>query len=274
MTSHLRDALAQCSFYGKNIYLDKTWRHERQYFRFIKRGERYGALNLDIWALTHLIKPKDTVLDAGANVGLTAVICDSSGAGEIYCVEPDLRVLPRLQLNCPDNKYKIYPIALGRSCKEATITLSTQHNQGSTMCSAMIQKFPDIFEKSTNQPVQVDSIDKIFSKIHFDFYKIDVEGSELDLIIGSKEHFKSEFRPRTVYIELYDEFFEDARGELEKYYHHVYRVVCNTQGDGRLIDLKEKSQNFSDIAAAPPSFIFTNEDLSQLTKKWIPPKTP
>ena len=259
-------------FAGHLLTLDTRWKHELDYLKYIKQSEVDGPIGMDVWTFSHFVKPGYIVLDAGANIGFTALLAERAGAAEIHCFEPDLRLIERLKAHCQGDKFFVYPMALGDNPCSLQLRLSSQHNQGSTLSDIMIRKFPDVFQGSESLQVDVRTIDGIFGDKGFDFFKIDVEGAEISVLRGASSMLKSSL-PSIIYIETYEEFFEEVHGFLEDYYNFAYRVICDRNGNCRLVPLTiDISQIESkDLYTMPPSYIYSKLEQKELTKYWTRP---
>jgi FkbM family methyltransferase len=260
------------TFAGHMLTLDTRWQHERSYLNYIKRSKINGPLGMDVWVFSHFVNPGHTVLDAGANIGFTALLAKKAGATEIYCFEPDPRLTQRLKTHCQGNKIVIYPKALGEKPGSLQLCLSSQHNQGSTLSDKMVNKFPSVFQGSEFIQVDVETIDGIFGTKHFDFFKIDVEGAEIATLKGASSILKSS-PPNNIYIEMFDEFFDEAHEFLKEYYDFAYRIVCDRSGSCRLFpfDIDTSQMKSEGFYVTPPSYIYSKSEQEELTKCWTRP---
>jgi FkbM family methyltransferase len=156
----------------------------------------------------YFIKPGDTVVNAGGNIGAHAVYLSQlvGPHGKLYTFEPQgpLYELLRenLTANCPDN-WKALCAALGPRSGEAVLPkldYTIPRNLGGA----------HIFDGEI--PVRMVSIDDL--SIEPKFIHLDVEGAEL-LVLRGAQRTIAKHRPL-----LYLEFTEDSRdalmGELEK----------------------------------------------------------
>lgn len=262
----------RASFAGHSLWLDKRWRHERNYFEYLKRGKITGPLAMDIWAFSHFVKPGHRVLDAGANIGFTSLLAEKAGASEVQCFEPDPRLLERLRMHCQGGRIVVHSVALGEKQSVLHLRLSTEHNQGSTLNERMLQKFPGVFEKPESVQVNVGTIDGIFGTKHFDFIKIDVEGAEIATLRGASSVLRTS-PPDNIYIEIYDEFFDEVHEFLKQFYRFAYRIVCDRSGNCSLFLLQDDVSHMQadGYYVMPPSYIYSMSDRSELTRCWTRP---
>lgn len=122
------------------------------------------------------------VVDVGANIGSFSIYAASHGA-KVFAVEPEPNNLNALrkniELNRMSNLIKVIPLALGDCAKEVTITDdgggSTTKNLGAVGTKVSQITLDKMFEDESIEAVSV--------------LKIDVEGSEVEIILGaSKEN--------------------------------------------------------------------------------------
>lgn len=264
--------LVNATFAGHSLQLDRRWKHERNYLNYIEQSKITGPLGMDVWVFSHFVKPGHTVLDAGANIGFTALLAEKSGAKEIHCFEPDPRLIERLKSNCQGDKIVIHQQALSDKTDKMELVLSASHNQGSTLNDKMIDKFPSLFQGSEVAQVDVGTLDEIFGDQHFDFFKIDVEGAELPTLKGASALLQAD-PPETVYIELYDEFFPETHEFLKQYYPFAYRVVCDRNGSCQLVPVDRDVSQLEEegMYVMPPSYIYSMSNQETLTDCWTPP---
>jgi FkbM family methyltransferase len=252
------------------LKFDTHWKHEFDYTQYCKHGTLNGPICLDLWAMSHLIKEGDVVLDAGANIGFTATLSKKAKAREVHCFEPDPRLFKRLVDNCNDDLFRHEQIALSKSDSTGLFHLSQQHNQGSTLSDIHLEKFSNLYNSENQITVTTKKVDTLYSNKKFDFLKIDVEGEELNLLKGAKELLSNQ-TPRIVYIELYEEYFTEAYRFLTSFFDFAYRVICDQKGRGKLVKITSEELmkiDIKKIITRPPTFVFTTENLDTYTTKW------
>src|SRR5690606_38241335 len=100
--------------------------------------------DIDIFLFRRFVRDSDVVLDAGANIGVTALECLDAGASKVVAVE----ALPALydRLSCLSSP-RIVPVkkAISKALGEAEFFISTAHNKGSSLKPEMIEIFPTVF---------------------------------------------------------------------------------------------------------------------------------
>lgn len=263
------------TFGGKTLMLDAKWKHELSYLDYIKRGEINPAIGMDVWAFSQFVKPGFVTLDAGANIGFTAILAERAGADEIHCFEPDPRLTERLIKHCGGGKITVHPMALGNQEGKLKLCLSEQHNQGSTSNARMLEMFPKVYGKAKFVEVEVRTIDDLFPSKQFDFFKVDVEGAELATLKGAAS-LLAEKPPRVIYVEAFEEFFEEVSEFLLNYYKFAYRIACDASGKGKLFPLGASiiGDLHDDVYTNPPSYIFSSFPQDELSKHWSLPVEP
>jgi FkbM family methyltransferase len=152
--------------------------------------------------LQHLLRPGMIFVDVGAHVGLytllAALLVGSSG--KVYAFEPDPANIAALTKNIRLNNFRnviVIPHAVSNVTGNAIFYINKA-------CGALSSLYrPSPFP----QIVQTVTIDDFFAKeggIKIDLMKIDVEGSEYNVLLGATETLKRsvrliiEFNPRTL----------------------------------------------------------------------------
>lgn len=147
-----------------------------------------------------LIKPGDTVLDVGANIGCTSILFGNR-AEKVICFEPSPTTFRFLKKNIQaSGLMNVFPenLGLGKVYGSFELTFSADNRAGgfvSNKIQASSGHKVEIVEVVPGDAfVQKNAICKI------DFIKIDVEGFERDVIDGLRKTIL-EFKP-TVVLEL------------------------------------------------------------------------
>jgi FkbM family methyltransferase len=109
--------------------------------------------------------------------------------------EPDVTECDRLQHSCSSAKDRIYPIALGKQ-RERRLFSVCRHPGGSSFYPAdleFIDRFPPEYVQSLTvvetldiETVSLDEFVRDYNIPTIDFLKLDVEGSELDILQGAE----------------------------------------------------------------------------------------
>lgn len=168
------------------------------------------VLDLDRKKPTHRL-----AVDVGANVGdWTRFLSRRFGA--VVAVEPDFRAFTQFQrIGVPQHSF-ILPVACGSSCR-----MDQYHIRDDSQQSSLLENHPiggsdqrDV-ETLASVPIRVVTLDWIaetFASDTIDLVKIDVEGSEADVLAGITS---DRFASTRFLIELHDRDAEVGR-ELQR----------------------------------------------------------
>jgi FkbM family methyltransferase len=163
-----------------------------------------------------LIRPGDTVVDAGANIGYMALLAARAAGpkGKVYAFEPYPRVIEVLRENvlqgntsCPSAEIIIREEALG--AKTGTVRLAIPEGIRDNDGLAYVLSNGDAGDDAVE--VAITTIDEVFPSDVIDMMKIDVEGYELEVLKGMRRTLASG-RLRHILFEDH----EEARGEVAR----------------------------------------------------------
>jgi len=137
-----------------------------------------------------LIVPGDVVADIGANIGLTALLF-SSLAKTVYAFEPSASTYRFLEENLKTahaNNVVAVNVGLGSKKESSTITFSDNNRSGGFVSNLIQPKNGHITEK-----INIDTLGDYFNdqSTKPSFYKVDVEGFELEVVRGGVDLIKS-----------------------------------------------------------------------------------
>lgn len=136
------------------------------------------------------LKPGMRVVDAGANIGLYAVMASilTGSSGHVYAFEPGKITFNRLQRNLLLNdcqKVIANNVALANACGEMILRADPNHPTFDAHCFVdSLDNAPEI--NSTYEIVKCQKLDN-YNFGCIDFLKIDVEGGELALLEGAEQ---------------------------------------------------------------------------------------
>lgn len=241
---------------GAPISFDLTNRHERAYAAKLLMDIRHPQADVDLFLFKRFIKPLDSVLDAGANIGFTALECLDAGAGKVVAVEalPDL--YKRLSRLTHRNLVSV-KAAISSVMGESELFVSTAHNQGSSLKQEMVQIFPTVFgEKIQKINVELTTIDRLVEVFgHFDVWKLDIEGAESDALKGALHTLKSS-PPRVIIVELYDGFYDEFYLLIKDTHPFVCRALISK--NNYEMELHQPFKGFSeDFHHTSPMYVFS-----------------
>ncbi len=123
------------------------------------------------------IKPGDTVLDIGANIGYHTLLASKLGA-KVYAFEPEPETFKLLQKNVEYNNCVAVLINKAVSDKNGTVTLyiNPDNNGGHSL----------EYKHEKSVEVEAVALDEYFPDLKPDFIKMDIEGAEYHALLGMK----------------------------------------------------------------------------------------
>lgn len=241
---------------GRLVRYSVNDKHERHYID----SERAGHITIDGSIAARFIRPGDVVVDAGANIGYTALKYAQAGAARVYAFEPVSRLFRRLEA-IQDEVIRPMHMALGDQDMTAEILLSTGHAQGNSLSPEMVDLFPDVFAgDAVKESVTVRRLDGVFDEERLDFLKIDVEGFEMELLRGATGTL-DRLPPRALQIELYEHQVAPVREVLRRWFPFEWRAVIEKSTKQlRLLPIDEEPATERYRGIRPPVYLFTRED--------------
>ena len=181
---------------SKRLFYLKFWSHKGYWFFGIQRE----AKELEI--IKKLIRNDDNIFEAGAHIGFLTQIFEhlTLESSNILAIEPCQENRFFLEKNIK-SKTRIIPVALSNKIGNGELHLD---NYGG-FTNSLKKEFTNIknisLSKSQLLPllkikktfVKIETIDSICEKYYFkpDFLKIDVEGSELEVLKGATNTLKN-----------------------------------------------------------------------------------
>ena len=148
-----------------------------------------------LWCFDKIIKRGDIIFDVGANIGLTSLFAAkrTGKAGKVYAFEPLPSTFKILKQNLQLNKIKnVEPIdlALTKEAKRGFIYENLHINRGAA----------SLYSKGNQDGIEIkeDTLDSFTAKFeikNINFIKIDIEGSELPMLMGGIKFFENNQKP-------------------------------------------------------------------------------
>ena len=172
---------------------------------YVGRAAFYaGELDRKIaWICQRLVRPGDTVLDIGANIGMvTVLLADLVGAqGRVESFEPNPRMCGLIRAAVTHNGFaqvRLHQVALGPVSD--TMALRIPHiNAGS---ASLVRSFNDAECDTVSVPVRpLSELLPVGSMKVIRLLKIDVEGFEAQVFAGARPLFETT-PPQAVLFEL------------------------------------------------------------------------
>jgi FkbM family methyltransferase len=190
---------------------ETTWAHVRggevlaPLADFVGRAAYYtGDLDRKItWICSKLIRPGDTVLDIGANIGLITVLMARlvGQTGHVHAFEPNPMLVQLLRDVIEHNGFehvRLHPVALGSHAD--TLDLYIPRNNCGSASLVRRREFGDcdLISVSVEQLSNIATQNSIRS---VRLIKIDVEGFEAEVLRGARTWLQST-RPDAILFEL------------------------------------------------------------------------
>lgn len=148
---------------------------------------------IEQYRIPNLVEPKgkDIVIDAGAYYGETAFwfLKYIGSDGKVYAFEPSDSNFRSLKENIENNKVKnIEPIKMGLGSEERELFLFNAESSSHLVDANLINA----------SKIKITTIDKFVEEHklkNVSFIKMDVEGSEIDALVGAKETI-TQYKPK------------------------------------------------------------------------------
>jgi FkbM family methyltransferase len=132
--------------------------------------------------LMHYLRPEDTFVDVGANVGVYSILASGVAKAKTLAFEPIPPTFRRLKRNVVynelDQKVTLYNLGVGD--KEEKLVFSDS-------LDAINHVIHDPAYSGPKTEIPVNSLDNILAEQPFHFLKIDVEGFEANVINGATQ---------------------------------------------------------------------------------------
>jgi FkbM family methyltransferase len=254
-----RDKRLTVHLAGHTLELDLSFKHERAYAAKLMLNLRHPQSDVDEFLFKRFVKPGDTVLDAGANIGFTTWQMLSAGASRVVALEPVPELFERLR-HLSGGTVVALNKALSSNSGKASMILSKSHNQGSSLNPIMVTLFPAVFA-GTSQTINVDltTIDDIAREYGpLDVWKLDVEGAEVAALRGATQTLKNG-APRAMIVELYPPFLEEFLSLATATHSFVYRA-CIRWDTYELVLAPWNTEIGAEFYASSAMYVFTSEE--------------
>ncbi len=166
---------------------------------------RYDKKERDFFVFLNQIKPKSTVLDIGANVGIMTYFLAQQN--KVFCFEPipeNFNTLSEIVRILKLKQVALLKYAISDIAEELTMIMPTEKNVRMQGLSHVINDLHSTQEGArvyTTKALPLDQVTEIAGQ-KIDAIKIDVENHEYKVLIGAKNLIKTN-KP-LIYIELWD----------------------------------------------------------------------
>ncbi len=197
---------------------------------------------------SEIIKKDWTVLDIGAHIGYYSLLASSlvGDRGRVYSFEPDPHNFSLLQKNIYENNISNVELinkAVGEKKRKVTFHVNTR-NTGDNRIFDNGQLRKEI-------KVQQIAIDEFLLKIPVDFIKIDIQGSEMNAMLGMKK-LLSMNKNIIILTELWPEGLKMSNSSISEYLtflekRHFYLYLVSEEN--KTISLTSKKALIDDYVA-------------------------
>ncbi|MFC5455667.1 FkbM family methyltransferase [Prosthecobacter fluviatilis] len=152
----------------------------------------------DMQLIRDLLKPGDTMIDVGANIGFTAIEgAQAVGVnGVVHAIEPHPRIHQWLKENLALNQMappqvQCHAVAVGEAASEkGGLLTDSRRDDMNFVIAPGCERHSSMNQKGITVPVS--TLDVMFSDLpRCDLLKIDVEGAELAVLRGASRLLKS-----------------------------------------------------------------------------------
>jgi len=202
--------------HGFSLYLRPHCEYSRK--RFVYRVAERNELD---WLQRQSLKEM-VIFDVGANIGyFSCFLLNKMVGGEVHCFEPDptsYEILARnMRLNKRTADYRCWNSAVGKQTGDIDLFINELHSGDNRTTYKG--------EERTTVKVPCITIDDYIGKEKIniiDFLKIDVQGAEIEVLLGALTSIKT-FNP-TIYIEWEPEF-HSAGSEFNNLFFEIGRTM-------------------------------------------------
>lgn len=243
LTPKMKDNIIVKTIYGFKLKISPIFDKGIERSIFNRGVYEEGTL----WCFKKILKKNYTVIDAGANIGLTSIFAGKliGENGSVYAFEPMPKTYDILCYNIKLNKLKnINAINCGLSDFEgnAKIFDNLHINRGAASL------FSD--KKENGIVVKINTLDTKVEEYKIpdiDFMKIDIEGSEYPMLKGCQNIFRSNKKPmiclefsRDVKSNYKPELIYDFLKDTHKY--RIFKQLKGKEIQSPLIEICNKME--------------------------------
>ncbi len=172
----------------------------------------YFGWRFDYWEsefLSRYLRPGDGVMDGGANVGFFSVLAASmiGSTGTLVAFEPLPANAERIRANLSLNGFRqgtVIGAGLGRMAG-AVRFIADMDVSNRIACPG------DAAERTIE--IEVVTLDRSLDEREWAFWKLDVEGAELDALLGA-EHLLASRPPAVIQLELIEHLLRRQKGNI------------------------------------------------------------
>lgn len=216
--------------YGKKDKMDKILNVSKYYFMYEILSELY--IHSEYFKFFD-IKPGDTVIDAGANIGgFTIQAAQKTGPrGMVYAIEPDEQNIETLKRNIEHNKlHNIVIVPQAIWSERCTKEFHISNRPGE---HTLLNYDNDLFSEGRTINIQCDTLDNIIKNFDIErvnYLKMDIEGAEIEALKGAK-NLLSNFSPNLLIEALHEVDGSPAYKKLVPYLQSMnYTLIREVDG--------------------------------------------
>lgn len=203
------------------------------------------GMTLDEIAATWFVRPGAVVWDIGVHEGATSMLYLAHGAATVIGFEPRAaarKAMPAQLIGDP--RFKLMPFALGQDSGAADMIVPPGNPGAATLRREFFEASPR--NKGTlpvTESVEVHRVDDLTGTRAAQFWKIDAEGSELEILRGATQTL-SRAKPAAMQIEI---FLHDRARYLETLnllrdlYPHLWAVGFSDAGEVVIYEVTSRS---------------------------------
>lgn len=251
--SYQSDAIYRVSYKGNTILLDVNLVHNFDYLiQMLMSIDSVDTMMLKVMRRNGL----ETICDIGSNVGFFSFSATILGFDVKFYAEP-LGYLSTINL---ENGVENSELIMSRDDSPKSLFISKVHTQGSSYINETVDMFPSVFgyplDKLTIKSCRLDEV----IEEGFDVLKIDVEGAELDVLLGADKLLTKNLI-KTIYFECYTNKLKAIDSLIQPYFLKKYVLVNGKSGDISYVEFKSLSDlNYLSLTS-PPMFLYSQLDI-------------
>lgn len=225
----MRREIKKCGRYaiinlGKCLFiLDRNERHDYEMLKMLELNENSYEFETTMF-IKNSLQLGDSFMDIGANNGYYTIWASQivGENGKVFSIEPNPHAYERLIRNINLNNLKnVYPYKLALSDRNgsAELLLNSNDEDGSASLKSIMEQKPIA-------KVDVKKFDDLFLNEEINLIKMDVEGSEIEIIKGMENYLSThknlkiviEWNPSYMSKQSFDYLIKLFRIRLIKYY--------------------------------------------------------
>lgn len=246
---------------NREIIFELNNAHERMYAAKCLLKVRHPQSDIDSLLFERFIQPEDHILDAGANIGYTALTFLALGAKKVVALEPVPYLFDRLSTLAGNDLITVEK-AVSAEDGQAEIMLSQSHNQGSSIKPELVEIFPEVYGTEIKKmQINTTTIDRLVEEHgRFDVWKLDIEGAEIDALRGAISTLKL-CPPRIIFAELYADALVGFYQLVSATHPYVYRALIDIQSY-QLHLCDPTLQNVDGFYQTSPMYVFSQQEIA------------